>query len=415
MIFLTCYELFNYHLLKLLKGKMMVNINRKFIFRRTQTNTIKKILLFLISVSLLTSCTKEFVLDASISPVEAGTVIPSEGTYKEGSIVTLNAYPRGEYFFDSWSGDASGSSSSIDILVDGNKNIVANFSKTNFNVLLSVQGQGLINEQLIKSGPVEGQNLGDIIELIAIPEKGWSFNRWEGTPLNTYNDTLIIEINNDLVIKAVFVQGEVFGNKNKYLALGDSYTIGEAVDVKQKWPVQLLDKLSKVNSEINELEIIAQTGWTAQQLITATAESTLEPPYGLISLLIGVNNQFQGQLAENFRPSFIELIDRAVILSGNIKERVFVLSIPDWGATPFANSLQRSEITKQINEFNSIIKYEAEQRNVKFYNITDISRNALNDLSLIANDNLHPSGKMYAQWVSLIEKDILSINFSPFK
>ena len=415
MIFLTCYELFNYHLLKLLKGKMMVNINRKFIFRRTQTNTIKKILLFLISVSLLTSCTKEFVLDASISPVEAGTVIPSEGTYKEGSIVTLNAYPRGEYFFDSWSGDASGSSSSIDILVDGNKNIVANFSKTNFNVLLSVQGQGLINEQLIKSGPVEGQNLGDIIELIAIPEKGWSFNRWEGTPLNTYNDTLIIEINNDLVIKAVFVQGEVFGNKNKYLALGDSYTIGESVDVKQKWPVQLLDKLSKVNSEINELEIIAQTGWTAQQLITATAESTLEPPYGLISLLIGVNNQFQGQLAENFRPSFIELIDRAVILSGNIKERVFVLSIPDWGATPFANSLQRSEITKQINEFNSIIKYEAEQRNVKFYNITDISRNALNDLSLIANDNLHPSGKMYAQWVSLIEKDILSINFSPFK
>ena len=415
MIFLTCYELFNYHLLKLLKGKMMVNINRKFIFRRTQTNTIKKILLFLISVSLLTSCSKEFVLDASISPVEAGTVIPSEGTYKEGSIVTLNAYPVGEYFFDSWSGDASGSSSSIDILVDGNKNIVANFSKTNFNVLLSVQGQGLINEQLIKSGPVEGQNLGDIIELIAIPEKGWSFNRWEGTPLNTYNDTLIIEINNDLVIKAVFVQGEVFGNKNKYLALGDSYTIGEAVDVKQKWPVQLLDKLSKVNSEINELEIIAQTGWTAQQLITATAESTLEPPYGLISLLIGVNNQFQGQLAENFRPSFIELIDRAVILSGNIKERVFVLSIPDWGATPFANSLQRSEITKQINEFNSIIKYEAEQRNVKFYNITDISRNALNDLSLIANDNLHPSGKMYAQWVSLIEKDILSINFSPFK
>ena len=415
MIFLTCYELFNYHLLKLLKGKMMVNINRKFIFRRTQTNTIKKILLFLISVSLLTSCSKEFVLDASISPVEAGTVIPSEGTYKEGSIVTLNAYPRGEYFFDSWSGDASGSSSSIDILVDGNKNIVANFSKTNFNVLLSVQGQGLINEQLIKSGPVEGQNLGDIIELIAIPEKGWSFNRWEGAPLNTNSDTLIIEINNDLVIKAVFVQGEVFGNKNKYLALGDSYTIGEAVDVKQKWPVQLLDKLSKVNSEINELEIIAQTGWTAQQLITATAELTLEPPYGLVSLLIGVNNQFQGQLAENFRPSFIELIDRAVILSGNIKERVFVLSIPDWGATPFANSLQRSEITKQINEFNSIIKYEAEQRNVKFYNITDISRNALNDLSLIANDNLHPSGKMYAQWVSLIEKDILSINFSPFK
>tara|TARA_B110001452_G_scaffold118263_1_gene98113 strand:- start:33 stop:1127 length:1095 start_codon:yes stop_codon:yes gene_type:complete len=364
---------------------------------------------------LPTSCTKEFVLDASISPVESGTVIPSEGTYKEGSIVTLNAYPGSEYFFDSWSGDASGSSSSIDILVDGNKNIVANFSKTNFNVLLSVQGQGLINEQLIKSGPVEGQNLGDIIELIAIPEKGWSFNRWEGAPLNTNSDTLIIEINNDLVINAVFVQGEVFGNKNKYLALGDSYTIGESVDVKQKWPVQLLDKLSKVNSEINELEIIAQTGWTAQQLITATAELTLEPPYGLVSLLIGVNNQFQGQLAENFRPSFIELIDRAIILSGNIKERVFVLSIPDWGATPFANSLQRSEITKQINEFNGIIKYEAEQRNVKFYNITDISRNALNDLSLIANDNLHPSGKMYAQWVSLIEKDILSINFSPFK
>ena len=201
-------------------------------------------------------------------------------------------------------------------------------------------------------------------------------------------------------------------NGNKYLALGDSYTIGESVDTAQRWPVQLLDKLSKANSKINDLEIIARTGWTALQLITATAELTLEPPYGLVSLLIGVNNQFQGQLAENFRPSFIELIDQAVILSGNIKERVFVLSIPDWGATPFANSLQRSEITKQINEFNSIIKYEAEQRNVKFYNITDISRKALNDFSLLSDDNLHPSGKMYAQWVSLIEKDILSINFN---
>ncbi len=201
-------------------------------------------------------------------------------------------------------------------------------------------------------------------------------------------------------------------NGNKYLALGDSYTIGESVDTAQRWPVQLLDKLSKANSKINDLEIIARTGWTALQLKDATSETIKEPPYGLVSLLIGVNDQFQGQDAESFRPNFISLIDRAIKLSGNKKERVFVLSIPDWGATLFANSFEGNEITKQINRFNTIIKFETEGRNVKFYNITTISRKALNDFSLLSDDNLHPSGKMYAQWVALIEKDILSINFN---
>ena len=201
-------------------------------------------------------------------------------------------------------------------------------------------------------------------------------------------------------------------NGNKYLALGDSYTIGESVDTAQRWPVQLLDKLSKANSKINDLEIIARTGWTALQLKDATSETIKEPPYGLVSLLIGVNDQFQGQDAESFRPNFISLIDRAIKLSGNKKERVFVLSIPDWGATLFANSFEGNEITKQINRFNTIIKFETEGRNVKFYNITPISRKALNDFSLLSDDNLHPSGKMYAQWVALIEKDILSINFN---
>ena len=201
-------------------------------------------------------------------------------------------------------------------------------------------------------------------------------------------------------------------NGNKYLALGDSYTIGESFDTAQRWPVQLLDKLSKANSKINDLEIIARTGWTALQLKDATSETIKEPPYGLVSLLIGVNDQFQGQDAESFRPNFISLIDRAIKLSGNKKERVFVLSIPDWGATLFANSFEGNEITKQINRFNTIIKFETEGRNVKFYNITTISRKALNDFSLLSDDNLHPSGKMYAQWVALIEKDILSINFN---
>jgi len=201
-------------------------------------------------------------------------------------------------------------------------------------------------------------------------------------------------------------------NGNKYLALGDSYTIGESVDTAQRWPVQLLDKLSKANSKINDLEIIARTGWTALQLKDATSETIKEPPYGLVSLLIGVNDQFQGQDAESFRPNFISLIDRAIKLSGNKKERVFVLSIPDWGATLFANSFEGNEITKQINRFNTIIKFETEGRNVKFYNITTISRKALNDFSLLSDDNMHPSGKMYAQWVALIEKDILSINFN---
>ena len=234
---------------------------------------------------------------------------------------------------------------------------------TKFTLIVTASEGGSVND----GGTYDE---GTEVTITATPNEGYEFIGWEGNDSSNSDLTIFLNSNQTLnALFAVFVQGEVFNNKNKYLALGDSYTIGESVDVKQKWPVQLLDKLSKVNSEINELEIIAQTGWTAQQLITATAELTLEPPYGLVSLLIGVNNQFQGQLAENFRPSFIELIDRAVILSGNIKERVFVLSIPDWGATPFANSLERDEITKQINEFNNIIKYEADQRNIKFYNI----------------------------------------------
>ena len=278
---------------------------------------------------------------------------------------------------------------------------------TKFTLIVTTSEGGSVND----GGTYDE---GTEVTITATPNEGYEFIGWEGNDSSNSDLTIFLNSNQTLnALFAVFVQGEVFDNKNKYLALGDSYTIGESVDVKESWPVQLLDKLSKVNSEINNLEVIAQTGWTAQELIAAIEDSTLEPPYGLVSLLIGVNNQFQGQLAENFRPSFIELIDQAVILSGNIKERVFVLSIPDWGATPFANSLERDEITKQINEFNNIIKYEADQRNIKFYNITDISRNALNDLSLVANDNLHPSGKMYARWLALIEKDILSINFSP--
>ena len=146
------------------------------------------------SVSLLTSCTKEFVLDASVSPVGAGTVFPSEGTYKEGSSVTLNATPSGEYLFDRWSGDASGTSSSIDIQVDGNKNVVANFVLRKYELLLSVVGEGEITETIVNTGKRTDYDSGTLVRLEAVPAYGYYFSGWS---FDASGETNPVEINID--------------------------------------------------------------------------------------------------------------------------------------------------------------------------------------------------------------------------
>lgn len=155
---------------------------------------MKKLLLFLSFITLLSSCTKEFVLDTSVSPVGAGTVFPSEGTYKEGSTVTLNAAPSGEYLFDRWSGDASGTSSSIDIQVDGNKKVVANFVLRKYELLLSVVGEGEITETIVNTGKGTDYDSGTLVRLEAVPAYGYYFSGWS---FDASGETNPIDINID--------------------------------------------------------------------------------------------------------------------------------------------------------------------------------------------------------------------------
>jgi len=184
-----------------------------------------------------------------------------------------------------------------------------------------------------------------------------------------------------------------------YLALGDSYTIGESVKESERWPVQLYKSLK---NKISYPTIIAKSGWTTDQLID-TLNKTKFKNYDFVSLLIGVNNQYRGRSTESFKKDFIELLERSIKYANGNKERVFVVSIPDWGVTPFANGKDRNIIEKEINEFNNIISKECSINEIKFFDVTQNSRTASQNKSLIAEDGLHPSKKMYKQWVKIIK------------
>jgi lysophospholipase L1-like esterase len=186
-----------------------------------------------------------------------------------------------------------------------------------------------------------------------------------------------------------------------YLALGDSYTIGESVSGQERWPNQLADVLTKKGMPIGQPKIIATTGWRTDDLKNAMTRAQLKPEYDLVSLLIGVNNQYQGKPAEQYAVEFEELLKWSIELAKGNERNVFVVSIPDYGFTPFG--LKKKEtISQQIDAFNAINQRIAEKYGVTYYNITDISRAGLDDPSLVAADGLHPSGKMYAKWVERI-------------
>ena len=187
-----------------------------------------------------------------------------------------------------------------------------------------------------------------------------------------------------------------------YLALGDSYTIGESVPEPQRWPVQLKDTLDRRGHPVFPLRIIARTGWTADELALAVQLSDISVTFDMVSLLIGVNNQYRGRPVEEFRTEFARLLDKAIQLAGNDTSRVFVLSIPDWSVTPFASGRDQDRIAQEIDIYNSVKEEETRKKNVLFIDITDISREAENDPSLIAPDGLHPSGRMYKLWVDRI-------------
>lgn len=188
----------------------------------------------------------------------------------------------------------------------------------------------------------------------------------------------------------------------RFLALGDSYTIGESVAVAGRWPNQLARVLRAKGIAVAEPEIIAKTGWTTDELSFAIDAAKPRGPYALVTLLIGVNNQYRGRDAEQYRKELAALLHRAVGFAGGDARRVVVVSIPDWGVTPFAAGRDRAKIAAQIDLFNAINAEEAQRAGAHYADVTPVSRRAATDATLVAPDGLHPSAAMYAQWVTVI-------------
>ena len=186
-----------------------------------------------------------------------------------------------------------------------------------------------------------------------------------------------------------------------YLALGDSYTIGERVAENERWPFQLAAQLTARGIALASPRIIAKTGWRTDELEHAIENLSCSNNYDLVSLLIGVNNQYQGKSIASYRNEFERLLVKAIELAGGNRKNVFVLSIPDYGKTPFGKA-KPCEIGREIDLFNSINKYISDKYKVSYFDITPISRKAEQFPELVTADNLHPSGKMYAAWVGLM-------------
>jgi len=188
-----------------------------------------------------------------------------------------------------------------------------------------------------------------------------------------------------------------------YLALGDSYTIGEAVPREQSFPYQLAARLKASHHAVTGPDVIAVTGWTTGELKQGiTQRDITKHDYNIVTLLIGVNNQFRGYSKDDYRRDFIELLNTAINYACGNKQHVFVLSIPDWGVTSFAKNggYDAQKVGAEIDQFNAINKQETERTGITYIDITPASRRASYTPELIAGDGLHPSGSMYSLWVS---------------
>lgn len=183
----------------------------------------------------------------------------------------------------------------------------------------------------------------------------------------------------------------------RFLALGDSYTIGESVPEPDRWPNQLA-RLLEEDGIRAEVTIIARTGWTVKELWEGIQVNPPEGRYDMVSLLIGVNDQYRGYPSDGYREDFRFMLGQAIEYAGGDPQRVVVLSIPDWGFTPFAADRDTEPISLQIDEFNAINLEESQKTGTHYVDVTTISRMGMDDFELLAGDRLHPSGKMYAMW-----------------
>ena len=187
----------------------------------------------------------------------------------------------------------------------------------------------------------------------------------------------------------------------RFLALGDSYTIGESVPESERWPVQLAAMLRERGVPVGEPMIIARTGWTTDELAAGIDAADPEGRFDLVSLLIGVNNQYRGRDAEEYRLQFRERLAQATRYADGDARRVIVLSIPDWGVMPFAEGRDRGRIATEIDRFNTINREETSRAGARYVDVTPASREAARDPSLVAGDGLHPSGAQYTRWARL--------------
>lgn len=194
-----------------------------------------------------------------------------------------------------------------------------------------------------------------------------------------------------------------------FLALGDSYTIGEAVPLFKSFPYQVIQLLRKKGFNFLAPEIMAKTGWTTDELRNAMDEYSFLYAYDFVTLLVGVNNQYRGYPVEGYEKEFTTLLSKAIFLANKTPEHVFVLSIPDYSVTTFAREKNRDQIAAEINRYNEVNKRVSVQFGVNYLDVTESSRSVTNDASLLATDSLHPSEKEYAKWASMLSRQVYNL------
>ena len=205
------------------------------------------------------------------------------------------------------------------------------------------------------------------------------------------SDTLVVEDNLNTPRESPY----------SFIALGDSYTIGEGVNEDERWPNQFVDVAYESGVDFDQPMIIAETGWKTYDLLNAINQTNFTKKYDYISLLIGVNNQFNSRPIDEFEEDLNKLMDEMKRIKKN-DGSIIIISIPDWGYTPFGESSDMSDISEQINLFNSSLRKFATTNGLKYVDVTEISRRGINEPDLITNDNLHPSGIMYLEWAKKI-------------
>jgi lysophospholipase L1-like esterase len=194
-----------------------------------------------------------------------------------------------------------------------------------------------------------------------------------------------------------------------YLALGDSYTIGEQVPQADNFPHQAVTLLRQMKFDVADPVIIATTGWTTDELAANIREHNINETFSFVTLLIGVNNQYRGRTVENYREEYLQLQQQAIVFAGGVPQRVFVLSIPDWGVTPFAAGKDQAQIARDIDDYNAACRDIALAAQCHYIEITESTRHNAAIPGFLADDGLHPSGKEYAVWAKRLADKVAGV------